>query len=191
MNRKLNGLILAGGRSSRMGYDKSLIEYHAVSQREYLFEILTNFCDHVYTSCKKSESVPSHLNPLPDQFNLESPLNGILTAFSTHKDVAWLTVPIDMPNLDKTVLEYLIGERDQTKIATCFFDSDGEKPEPLLTLWEKHGYALMLDFYNAGNKSPREFLIQQDINVIEAPDKKYLININDPDDLKKFQANKN
>jgi molybdopterin-guanine dinucleotide biosynthesis protein A len=39
----LNGLILAGGKSVRMGQDKSLIEYHNVSQREYLFAMLKEF----------------------------------------------------------------------------------------------------------------------------------------------------
>jgi molybdopterin-guanine dinucleotide biosynthesis protein A len=173
-----------------MGYDKSLIEYHAVSQREYLFGLLANFCDHVHTSCKKSEPIPSHLNPLMDKFKLESPLNGILTALSTGKNVAWLSVPIDMPHIDQVVLEYLVANRDQTKVATCFFDSDGEKPEPLLTIWEAQAYPLLLDFYNNGKKSPREFLMQQNTNVIEAPSKKYLVNINDPEDLKKFLDSK-
>jgi molybdenum cofactor guanylyltransferase len=188
MNKRLNGLILAGGKSSRMGYDKSLIEYHSVSQREYLFQLLGNFCDLIYTSCKKSEAVPNHLNPLQDRYTLESPLNGILTAFSTHADVAWLTVPIDMPYIDRPAIEFLINKRDQTKVATCFFDSDGKKPEPLLTIWEKHAYPPMLAFFNDGNKSPREFLMREHANVIHAPDKKYLININEPEELKRFQS---
>ncbi|HZB13709.1 MAG TPA: NTP transferase domain-containing protein, partial [Chryseolinea sp.] len=96
----LNGLILAGGKSLRMGHDKSLIEYHNVSQREYLFAMLKNFCASVFTSCKSNQSIPVHLNPLPDQYNFDSPLNGILTAFSDDSIAAWLTVPVDMPLID-------------------------------------------------------------------------------------------
>lgn len=187
-NILLNGLILAGGRSSRMGYDKSLIEYHSVSQREYLFALLKKVCDVVYTSCKTGDSFPVGLNPLPDQYNLESPLNGILTAFAKHPTAAWLTVPIDMPLIDDFVIEYLLSHRDTSKTATCFFDSDGKKPEPLFAIWEPSAYPLLLGYYEAGNKSPREFLMRENIQVMEIPDKKFLLNINDREELNKFKS---
>jgi molybdenum cofactor guanylyltransferase len=184
----INGLILAGGRSSRMGYDKSLIEYHSVSQREYLFTLLKKVCDNVYTSCKTTEEFPISLNPLADQFNLESPLNGIMTAFATSPNTAWLTVPVDMPLINDFAIAHLLNNRDSTKTATCFFDSDGKKPEPLFTIWETSAYPLLLEYYKAGNKSPREFLMRENIHVIEIPDKKFLININDSEELKRFRS---
>lgn len=184
----INGLILAGGKSSRMGYDKSLIEYHSVSQREYLFTLLKKVCNVVYTSCKTAGDLPIALNPLIDRFNLESPLNGILTAFTIHPNTAWLTVPIDMPLIDDFVITYLLSKRDATKTATCFFDSDGQKPEPLFTAWEPSAYPLLLEYYKAGNKSPREFLMRENIHVIEIPDKKFLININDGEELNRFKS---
>ncbi|HEX6225318.1 MAG TPA: molybdenum cofactor guanylyltransferase [Chryseolinea sp.] len=185
----LNGLILAGGKSLRMGQDKSLIEYHNVSQREYLFAMLKNFCTSVFTSCKNNQSVPAHLNPLFDQFDFDSPLNGILTAFSHDAIAAWLTVPIDMPLIDVEIIAYLLRKRDSNKVATCFFDSDGRNPEPLITIWEPRSYPLLLRFQQGGKISPRDFLKNADTNIIEIPDRNALANINSPEELQRFKTN--
>ena len=107
-----------------MGHDKSLIEYHNVSQREYLFNMLKNFCASVFTSCKITHTIPIRFNPLPDHYKFDSPMNGILTAFSHDALAAWLTIPIDMPLIDVEIISFLISKRDATKIATCFYDSD-------------------------------------------------------------------
>ena len=186
MTSKINGLILAGGRSRRMGRDKSLITFHNKPQREYLFDLLNTLCDKVYTSCKKGDEVPFSLNPLPDEFEIESPLNGILSAFNQNLETAWLTIPVDMPAVNLETLNYLISNRSINHIATCFFDSEGKNPEPLLTLWEPQSASLLKQFYEAGNISPRDFLKQSNANILPVPDKRVLRNINSPDELTDF-----
>ncbi|HEY9045654.1 MAG TPA: NTP transferase domain-containing protein [Ohtaekwangia sp.] len=184
------GLVLAGGRSSRMGHDKSLIDYHGKSQREYLTEILSIFCEKVFVSCKTTDGLPAHLHPLPDQFTIDSPLNGILSAFQHNHEVAWLTMPVDMPFVDEAVLRFLIEHRDQTKAATCFYDSDGKEPEPLLAIWEATCNKPLFDYYKMGAISPRGFLKQQHINLLEAPDKRIHQNINTSEELDRYRDNK-
>jgi molybdenum cofactor guanylyltransferase len=185
----LNGLILAGGKSLRMGHDKSLIEYHNVSQREFLFAMLKNFCASVFTSCKSNQSIPAHFNPLPDQFDFDSPLNGILTAFSHDSITAWLTIPVDMPLIDVETIAYLLKKRDANKVATCFLDSDGKNPEPLITIWEPRSYPLLTRFQQKGKISPRDFLKSEDTHIIQIPDRNALANINSPEELQQFRKN--
>lgn len=183
----LFGLVLAGGKSSRMGVDKGLIEFYGVPQREYAFAMLTKFCQKVFLSCKSEKDIPKELNPLPDKFEIESPLNGILSAFHFNSRCAWLTVPVDMPLINEEVLRYLLQHRDPHKLATCFFDSDGENPEPLVALWETKAHPFLRAFYESGMTSPRNFLKQADVHMIAAPDSNILTNINSPEELKKFQ----
>jgi len=173
-----------------MGHDKSLIEYHNVSQREYLFNMLKNFCTSVFTSCKITHTVPVRFNPLPDKYDFESPLNGILTAFSHDSIAAWLTVPVDMPLIDVEIIAYLLTKRDAGRVATCFYDSEGKNPEPLIAIWEPRAYHLLLNFYNEGKISPRDFLKQHDARIIEIPDRNALANINSPEELEKFKASR-
>ena len=184
----INGLILAGGKSQRMGQDKSLIEYHNVSQREYLFNMLKNFCASVFTSCKITHTVPVRFNPLPDKYEFDSPLNGILTAFSHDAIAAWLTVPVDMPLIDVEIISYLLSKRDVSKMATCFYDADGKNPEPLITIWEPRAHQLLQNFYHEGKISPRDFLRNHDTQIIDIPNRNALANINSPDDLEKFRS---
>ena len=151
--------------------------------------MLKNFCASVFTSCKSTQSIPAHLNPLPDQFDFESPLNGILTAFAHDSIAAWLTVPVDMPLIDVEIIAYLLKKRDINKVATCFFDSDGKNPEPLITIWEPRAYPLLLSFQKSGKISPRDFLKHEDTHIIEIPDRNALANINSPEELEKFRSN--
>jgi molybdenum cofactor guanylyltransferase len=182
------GLVLAGGRSSRMGRDKGLIVYNDKPQREHVADLLYKVCVQVFVSCKTKEYIPADLNPLPDQFVLESPLNGILSAFEKNSTVAWLTVPVDMPYVDEAALAYLINHRDANKVATCFIDSDGKHPEPLLALWEARAATPLKKYYERGGISPREFLKQQDILLLQPPDKRIYKNINTLDELNDFRS---
>lgn len=178
----LNGLILAGGKSIRMGQDKSIINYHGKPQREYLVDLLEPYCLEVFISSKEDKKQ----NTIADHFDLYSPLNGILSAFHFDPAKAWLTVPVDMPYLNSQAIEFLLAHRDPKKVATCFLDSDGKLPEPLVTIWEAKSKPLLFDFYNSGGFSPRKFLEENDVQMLQAPDPKLLMNINTTEDLRTF-----
>lgn len=181
----ITGLILSGGKSSRMHVDKDLIIYHGKPQREYLTDLLHIFCKDVFVSCRK-EQASSIKNSISDHFDLNSPLNGILSAFHFDPEATWLTVPIDMPNIDKKVIEYLLKHRDTHKAATCFTDSDGEEPEPLLTLWEPKSKPMLFDFFNSGGYSVKKFMQENDVNIIPCPHREWLVNINTEEELNKY-----
>jgi molybdenum cofactor guanylyltransferase len=180
----LNGLVLAGGRSSRMGTDKGLLVYNGKAQREFLFELLKEFCHQVYTSCRKDQNIPETLNPLVDRFDIAGPMNGILTAFTHQPDASWLIIAVDMPYVNTFTLQSLTSVSVENKIATCFYNPETQQPEPLLTLWEPGAYPLLLAFTAQGNISPREFLKTHNVNLIQPPDGKMLLNFNSPKDLR-------
>ena len=174
----MRGLILAGGRSSRMGTDKARISYHGKPQYQHVFDLLTPFCDHVHISCKSTSHFPSQYNPVADEFDFESPLNGILSAMRAYADNSWLTVPVDMPMLDDSLIRYLSDHRDPKKMATCFLDSKGTAPEPLVAIWEEKSFEDLMIYYKDGGISPRNFLINNPVQLLNIPHEKYLVNIN-------------
>jgi molybdopterin-guanine dinucleotide biosynthesis protein A len=114
---------------------------------------------------------------------MQTPLNGILTAFQHHPDKAWLIVAVDMPYVDEAVVQTLIAQRDARCVATCFYNADENMPEPLLTLWEASAFPLLKEYAKNGQVSPRGFLHRHRVNMIEPSDKKILINFNTPDQL--------
>lgn len=175
----VNGLVLAGGRSTRMGMDKGLISYHGKPQREYLFESLCRLCSEVFTSCREGQNVPASLHPLTDAMDIQSPLNGILSAFRLYPEKAWLAVAVDLPNVSTAVLEALIAGRDPGRLATCFFNVSAGGPEPLLTIWEPAAYPWLAAQAGTGNISPRSFLRSSDVHVIHGMPDSVFHNVND------------
>jgi molybdopterin-guanine dinucleotide biosynthesis protein A len=189
ISNELHGLILAGGKSSRMGQDKAMIEFHGKPQHIYLTDELKPVCKEVFISCRKSQ-YPSLRNIIVDHFELKSPLNGILSAFHFDPFASWLTVPADMPNINREAVAFLVNNRNRQKLATCFTDSEGVEPEPLFTLWEQKARPAIFDFFNSGGFSAKKFLQENDVNILPCPNPQWLININDPDELMQYLSTK-
>lgn len=178
----INGLILAGGESRRMGTDKSAIQYHGMPQREYLALAMKNFVDEVYLSCHPAR-VPATTQPvITDTFLDLGPYGGVLSAFRFNPNCAWLVVACDMPLLNEVILSQLIRERDITKVATCFYDPATELPEPLLTIWEPKAYPLLLQALGQGISCLRKMLINSDAKQLQPIDPVLLRNANTLDD---------
>ena len=99
---QLYGLVLAGGKSTRMGSDKGLIQYHDRPQQEYLYHLLEQVCSKVYLSIRNEQqaSVSNEFNVIADQNEYHGPFNGILSAHKAHPNVAWLVLACDLPLLD-------------------------------------------------------------------------------------------
>lgn len=173
-----------------MGQDKGLIQYYSKPHREYLFDLLDKFCDNVFTSCRVEHRIPESLNQINDKFDFESPLNGILSAFELHSEKAWLSVAVDMPFVNEKVLQFLIKSRDATKIATCFYDSEGKLPEPLLTIWEPSAAKLLKGYALSGGMSPREFLVGHDCKKLISPDSRIHVNINTHEEFEKVKSHR-
>ena len=177
------GLVLAGGRSIRMGSDKGLLNYKGKPQREYLFDLLSNVCERVFTSCRQEQNISENLHPIHDKFDYSGPINGILSGMEAHPEKAWLIIAVDMPFVDLAALQWLLKNREKNMLATCFLNEQENFPEPLLTLWEPAAYPLLSAYAAAGNISPRFFLASSAIKTVKPPDKKILSNINYPKDI--------
>jgi molybdopterin-guanine dinucleotide biosynthesis protein A len=181
------GLVLAGGKSTRMGSDKALIAYRAKSQREVLFDTLARNCEKVFTSSNTDQDVPPALNPIVDQYDIKGPMNGILSAFKKFSDKAWLIVAVDMPCVDDNVLGQLILARNASMVATCFYNEEQKFPEPLLTLWEPLAFPLLLKWVQDGHVSPKHFLANHDVQLVKPHDQKIFLNVNSPDDIDRYR----
>ncbi len=180
---RLNGLVLTGGRSTRMGQDKSRLVYHAKPQREHLTDMLRPYCETVFWSVNAGQAAGLTQTEPPivvDAFNVWGPLNGILSAFSYNHETAWFVVACDMPLLTTRSLDALIAARNPAKLATVFYDSDGQLPEPLLGIYEPAFWPVMQQAVAEGQFSPRQLLRKNNVELLAAPSVRELTNINDP-----------
>jgi molybdopterin-guanine dinucleotide biosynthesis protein A len=182
----INGLVLMGGRSRRMGSDKALMDVRGVPQREFLFHELRHVCDDAFTSCRADQHVPGWMNPIYDSAQVPGPLNGILSAFGRYTESAWLTVAVDMPCVDRAVLSFLISHRDPKRLATSFYNELTGDLEPMLTLWEPGALNLLVDQCSDGNYSALSFLNSHPVKGVCPPSVETFTNLNTPDDVRRF-----
>lgn len=180
----LRGLVLAGGKSVRMGSDKGLMEYHGKPQREYTADLLAQHCTEVFISCRPDQiaEISAPYQALPDTFLDLGPYSAILSAFRAFPDSAWLVVACDLPLLDEDTLQFLAQRRDSSRIATAFNSPDNEFPEPLIAIWEPKSYQVLLQYLAQGYSCPRKVLINNNVALLEAPHTDALTNVNTPEE---------
>jgi molybdenum cofactor guanylyltransferase len=164
------GLILCGGRSTRMEEDKSLIAYHGMPQWEYTYNLLLQFLPEVYLSCRadQSEIINSGKPVIIDSVvgsdhKSGGPSVGLLSAYAAQPSTTWLVLACDLPLLSAQSLEFLIARRDPSKDATAFTNPVSLFPEPLVAIWEPSGLAKLKLSVDEGRNCPRKTLENGDI----------------------------
>jgi molybdopterin-guanine dinucleotide biosynthesis protein A len=177
----LYGLVLAGGKSVRMGADKGMLEYHGRPQREHVYQLLSSYCKETFYSCRPDQAEEFE-KPIPDTFTGLGPFGGMLSAFREHPNAAWLVLACDLPLIDEETLEKLVAYRNHSKVATAFNSPATDFPEPLIAIWEPRSYPMLLEFLSQGYSCPRKVLINSEVELLDADNPKALRNVNTPEE---------
>jgi molybdenum cofactor guanylyltransferase len=187
----IKSLILAGGKSQRMGINKATINYHGKPQTEFLMDILRGLNVAPHLSCRKEQAVDfimdltaENVPIITDTFLDLGPFGAILSAFRHDPNAAWMVIACDLPLLDAETLDFLIKNRNLSAIATAFKspESTDSFPEPLITIWEPRAYPILLSFLAQGISCPRKVLINSDTHLLDAPNLDALKNVNTPEE---------
>ena len=189
------GLILAGGKSRRMGHDKALLDRNGQSQLAYVVDLVGACVDKVYVSTRpdqRDEGERARYDQVVDQFENIGPVAGILSALYAYPEVDWLVVACDLPNLDRPTIEYLLAQRESPQPFTAYRSSHDSLPEPLCAVYHSGCTETVQRFVDDGINCPRKILIRSATLLIDQPDPRALDNVNTPDDLQSsvLQANR-
>ncbi len=145
---KLFALLLIGGQSRRMGFDKSLLDYHGKPQWNYNVELFEGLVEKVFVSVRKGQTL-DYPYKIEDKYDDLGPFGAILTAMETYPDVAFIVFATDIPFLNRKNLEFLINNRNPDVFATAFQGKNKDYPEPLACIWEpKMLFKLQQQFEN-------------------------------------------
>ena len=185
MTTPLYGLVLAGGRSSRMQRDKAVLSYHGRTQLEWAMDLVQPFVQRAFVSVRPdqvNDPVRSKFAQIVDQRENIGPIAGILAAQATHPGAAWLVLACDLPFLDSETLKHLIWARQPGRMATAYRSSHDGLPEPLCALYEPASRPALAAYVASGRQCPRKFLIQSDAHLLEEPNLRALDNVNTPEE---------
>ena len=182
----LNGLILTGGHSRRMGRDKALIKFEGVTLLDRSANLISLFTKQLHVSVRPDQIDEPNRAKYPlivDQENDNGPIAGILSAGDFERENAWLVIACDMPYLDKESIEQLVLHRNLNKMATVFESPDGSGVEPLCAIYEPVFFEeVRSNPQLIHNSSPRETLAAMDLEIIKALNPRALYSANSSSD---------
>jgi molybdopterin-guanine dinucleotide biosynthesis protein A len=185
----VHGLVLAGGRSSRMKRDKASIEFRAgETQLDAAMKLLEGRVARAYVSVRadqQNDPARARHPRIVDRGDIEGPIAGISAAFASYPDAAWLVIACDLPFLDAHTLDTLLLARDPKFDATAFRSSHDGLPEPLCAIYEPRARDALNVQIAAGRNCPRKFLINAHTQLLDQPNPRALENVNTVDEYQR------
>jgi len=132
------GCVLIGGRSSRMGTPKHLIEQEGRTWIERTVAMLRPKVSQVVIA--GGGALPPALADalrVADIAGLGGPLAGILAAFRGYPQVSWLVVACDLPDMEAAALQWLLDCRRSGVVAVLPELAGDGRIEPLLAYYDQ------------------------------------------------------
>ena len=188
LSSKIEGFVLAGGRSSRMGREKALLDIGGVP----LIVRTAQLVESVAGSATVVGETPGiralGLHTVADDWPGAGPLGGIATALRVSRAPWSLVVACDLPYLTKAWLEYLVS-RGLASDADAVIAMNASGAEPLCAAYGASAEWAIRSAVSLGNLKVRSMLENLRGEVIEPQEWKrfdsegYLFkNMNSPED---------
>ncbi|MEY3897080.1 MAG: hypothetical protein RLZZ214_2601 [Verrucomicrobiota bacterium] len=187
-NHPLHGLVLAGGRSSRMGQDKAaLVHPDGRSLARRCCDLLREAgCEAVVLSLRHDQEIPAGLEDLEivrDPAGAShGPIAGIVAGMRLHSESDWLVLACDLPRLDLLTLSHLVASKQPADTFLAYRSESDELPEPLCALYAPAALPILEQAMVDDFRCPRKILIRNDCRLLESVTRRALDNANTPED---------
>lgn len=184
------GIVLCGGKSTRMGTDKGLLRSETTTWVQSAADKLKSLGIPVKISVNKDQQkeysdvfTPAELIIDEPSLHLRGPLYGVLSSYLHNPGDDLFVLACDMPLIESFLLEKLLKTYQENPDYDAFvYSTDGE-PEPLCGIYKSIGLSEILEMYHAQQltKHSMKFMLDH-INsfTVSIPDeqKKYFRNFN-------------
>jgi len=159
MKAPLFACVLIGGKSSRMGVPKHLLQKDGKSWLERTVDLVRRVARTVVVV--GGGRLPPPMNDatrLPDAPDAGGPIAGILAAMRWAPLASWLVVACDLPNLSCEALCWLLSARKPGVWAVLPMIENNERPEPLLAHYDFRARGLLEELVSQGDFCPAHIL---------------------------------
>lgn len=185
------GVVLAGGRSRRMGRDKALMELGGESLVARAARCLAGVVGTVAVADRGRGYLPDL--PSLDDGPGRGPAAGLLGAARAFPDRSLLVLACDLPAVPVGLLAQLVRLAEAEEALDAVFPRTSRGPEPLCALWGPRALALLGRRVTAGDlalhpvladpKLRTRALETEELRAFGEPDE-ILRNLNSPEDLR-------
>lgn len=180
--------IQAGGKSSRMGQDKSFVLFQGRPMIEVVRERVEGLgSELILVTNKPDEYAHLALPMVGDIYKERGPLGGLHTALYHASNPYCLMVACDMPWLNRPLLEYMVSLRETADIVVPRWE---KFPEPLHAIYSKACLEPMEENLKAERLKITGFFGRVNVHFVDRevierydPDGRSFANVNTPDEL--------
>lgn len=154
----LTGVVLCGGRSVRMGRDKSLLELGGRTLLERAIAVLDGIAPEVLLACGPAERYADLGRPLVvDAFPDGGPLAGLEAGLRRAKTEWIAALACDMPRAEPSIFGELLARAERDGLDVCFLRTD-RGVEPLCAVYRRTCLEPMRAALEAGERKVVSFL---------------------------------
>ncbi len=184
---RITGIVLAGGRSSRMGSDKGLVQLEGKKFIEHILAALIPNVNEIIIVANNDNYNTFGYKVVEDIIKDCGPLGGIYTGLMNSKTENNLIVSCDIPFINEGLIRYIIENSGKAEIAVPVYKGN---TEPLCAIYTKRItdrlYNLIMCKELKIQSVLRHFLTRE-IHITERQKfyhDKLFVNINTPEELK-------
>ena len=185
MQTKPTLIILAGGKSSRMGTDKALLKYQGKTFVENLYDNLKGICSEVIISSNNPDIKIEGAKTVADEIQDIGPMGGLYTCLKQSKTNFNIVVSVDTPFVSAELLTEIYEQSQNYDISII---EHNKKIHPLIGVYHKNILKILESEIKAEKYKVIKFLEKTKHQVISVDNsyKDELLNINNPGDYKRL-----
>lgn len=180
------GLILAGGKSSRMQQDKALMLLNGKAMARHVSDILIPFCDEVLVASNRFDHAIFGDRLIADEYPGYGPLAGVHAGLTEATNDECIVLSCDVPFVTTDVIASLIGQSGNfdAVIARC-----NKRVHPLVGIYHKSALETIENALRLKNLKMLNCVDNLNVRFVDFPSSMsgFFQNINTPEDLKSWQ----
>lgn len=157
----MTAIILAGGRSSRMGQDKALLQFGEKTILEHLVHFATSLFKEVLIIVNQGKELGGldlkEADVYEDLIQERGPLAGLYTGLIYSKNLSSCVFTCDMPFIDDFMVRKLVAHREVGFDVVCLEAPEGGY-QPFPGIYSRSSHPLIKSVLDRGENSMRFFL---------------------------------
>jgi molybdopterin-guanine dinucleotide biosynthesis protein A len=170
MKNKITGIVLAGGKSQRMGTDKGLLDLDGKTFIKHICDALQPIVGSniLIVSTNKDYDLLG-FSRVEDIIENKGPVGGLYTALNESKTKINLVLSVDVPMVSTELLEWLLKRHDRRCMVTQ--TKNEGKTNPLVGVYDR-SMRTVFGEHLAGNQLKLQEVIEDVMHqTIEVPEK--------------------
>jgi len=190
---RVSGIVLAGGRSSRMGLDKASLILDGVTMLQRCIDRLAPAVDEFVIVGAPDRPLPSIVTDRPwrialDPIEGEGPLVGIAAGLEVAAGAVAAVVAVDMPFVEATLIGRLIERISE--VHRWVLPIAEHRPQPLCSVFAASALTVVRAHLDAGDRAPMAlaadlgaYRMQPEEWQLLDPEGRSFINVNTPEEF--------